>query len=206
VTLTVARASHHRTRAHGTEGFTYFLSAAMTASAQAMASTATPELLYRLALAADIPEDAWRTRLQWTGAFGGCDDVCMFTADQLASGAGAAFIAAHSESDIKLLCFATDLIREEADLKLRWKQDGSSGTSLPHVEGPVPYACLAKPPKLLAREGSTHVLPALGAAAAETADSVLGKDKIDEDTAMRYVSSDDDNGNYDGCAATGMYG
>lgn len=154
------------------------------------------ESLYRLVLAADIPEDAWRTRLQWTTAFvgvTGLDDqfIHLSTAEQVAHTAEAHFAG---RSDVMLLCFSTSSMCDEADLDIRW-EDG-----YPHVYGgPIPFACLSAAPTLL-QVGSDgkHAFPAMGSVAATATSGHRLEDEEDH-----YISSDDD---YDGCGATGMYG
>ena len=157
--------------------------------------------LYRLALAADVPEDAWKTRLQWTTAFSGVaglDDnfLHLSSAEQLPGTAEAHFAG---KSDVMLLKFSVESMCEEADLEVRWED--IDGTKFPHVFGPIPYACLASAPTLLplGADGK-HVIPPLGA----EAEAAAMKSAISQEDDGVYYSSEDDG--YEGEAATGMYG
>ena len=81
------------------------------------------EDLYRLALAAEVPDDAWRTRLQWATVFAGVaglDDqfIHLSTAEQVSRTAEAYFAG---KDDVMLLRFSVETIREEADLDIRWE-------------------------------------------------------------------------------------
>ena len=166
-------------------------------------------VLYRLALAAELPDDAWRTRLQWTTAFvgvTGLDDhfVHLSTAEQVASTAEAHFAG---KADVMLLHFSVEAMREEADLDVRWEAVAASGEntpagSFPHVYGgPIPYACLTSPPALLLLgPDGKHIIPSLGLAALAEAARSAKEDEEDN------VSSDDDYGAYDGGGARGMWG
>ena len=132
-----------------------------------------PAELYRLALRAEVPEDAWKKRLQWKSSFTGLtglDDVFIHlsTADQVA-GTAAAYFA--GKTDVMLLRFAVKLMREEANLDIRWEAavplrpgEKSREGKFPHIYGgPIPFACLAAPPVLLALDSDgKHVLPPLG--------------------------------------------
>lgn len=124
-------------------------------------------VVYRLALADQVADDAWRTRLQWTTAFvgvAGLDNkfIHCSTAEQLADTAAANFAG---KVDVVLLQFSVSLMREEADLDVRW-EDGAppQGSNFPHVYGgPIPYACLAAPPNRLELSPTgEHVFPPLG--------------------------------------------
>ena len=104
--------------------------------------------LYRLALAADVPEDAWKTRLQWTTAFSGVaglDDnfLHLSSAEQLPGTAEAHFAG---KSDVMLLKFSVESMCEEADLEVRWED--VDGTKFPHVFGNqfLTLASLQRPP------------------------------------------------------------
>ena len=162
------------------------------------------DLLYRLALASQVPDDAWRTRLQWTSAFApvaGIDDASFVKLSPAVhvESAAAAFLEQHAGADVMLLCFSMESMKEEADLVCK-----PQGEFVHVHDGPIPYACLVRPPRLLALgEDGKHILPPLGTAAAE-ADAE--RTEAVDDSNMAYHSSDDDNGTYDGCAATGMYG
>ena len=81
------------------------------------------EVLYRLALAAEVPDDAWRTRLQWISAFkgvAGLDDqfIHLSTAAQVVGTAEAYFAG---KSDVMLLCFTVESMKEEADLQVKYE-------------------------------------------------------------------------------------
>ena len=156
--------------------------------------------LYRLALKSEIPDDAWRTRLQWVTAYAGIsglDDGFVHmsaTAEQVAETAQASFAG---KDNVMLLQFSSTSMREEADLDIRM-EDG-----FPHVYGgPVPFACLVSPPELLALgPDGKHVLTQLGLGS--NGETNVGRGHRLEDEEDHYISSDDD---YDGCGATGMYG
>ena len=128
------------------------------------------EVLYKLAPASEVPDDAWRTRLGWTSAFVGDPSksfINLYTAEQLA-GADAAFAG---RADVMLLAFNVETMREEADLQVKFEaaEAAAGGTGdFAHVHGgPIPYACLHATPALLALgDGGKHVFPPLGAAAA----------------------------------------
>lgn len=172
--------------------------------------------LFRLASAAEVPDDAWKTRLQWTSSYkgiAGLDDKFMHlsTAEQVVSTAELYF---NGRSDVVLLRFSVESMREEADLEVRWedskpapgviKRDGA----FPHVYGgQIPYACLVGPPALLELgPDGKHVFPLMGAAAAAAAEaeSLKADDNEGVDEAVERGMDDEDG--YDGCAATGMYG
>ena len=62
---------------------------------------AAPTELFRLAQVADVPEDAWKTRLQWTTCYmgvAGLDDKFMHlsTAEQIAGTAAACCRRCHA--------------------------------------------------------------------------------------------------------------
>lgn len=169
------------------------------------------EDLYRLALAAEVPEDAWRTRLGWTTAFVGVPGldasfVHLSTAEQVA-GTAAAYFA--GKTDVLLLSFSAESMREEADLDIRWEAaapmpgESARDGEFPHVYGgAIPFACLAAQPALLALgPDGKHVLPPLGSVAVAAAEAARHAEEPEDN-----VSSDDDYGEYDGCAATGIYG
>ena len=125
-------------------------------------------VVLRLALRADVPEDAWRTRLDWTGCFKGVpglDDkfIHCSTTEQVV-GTAAAYFA--GKEDVLLLQLSVSLMRE-ADLEVRW-EDAAPGAGVtkrdgdfPHVYGgPIPYACLAVPPATLALDSDgKHIFP-----------------------------------------------
>ena len=164
------------------------------------------DVLYRLCLASEVPDDAWKTRLQWMTCFTGvkADDKFMHlsTAEQVVEQVESYFAG---KDDVMLLSFSSEVMREEADLKIKWEEAAPTGGAepstgaFPHVYGgPIPWACLTSPPALLALGADgKHVLPMLGPAVAA---GLAGPSALEED---HYVSSDDD---YDGCGATGMYG
>eukprot|EP00320_Phaeocystis_rex_P019901 CAMPEP_0119056234 /NCGR_PEP_ID=MMETSP1178-20130426/929_1 /TAXON_ID=33656 /ORGANISM="unid sp, Strain CCMP2000" /LENGTH=157 /DNA_ID=CAMNT_0007036939 /DNA_START=75 /DNA_END=548 /DNA_ORIENTATION=+ len=118
-------------------------------------------VLYKLAFSADVPGDAWRTRLSWTSAFQGDKArsfISLFTADQLASEVE----AFAGREDVMLLSFTVESMREEADLEIKFE-----GAHVRCYGGYIPYACLHAPPALLALDDSgKHVFPLLGAALA----------------------------------------
>ena len=115
-------------------------------------------ILYRLALCAEVPDDAWRARLQYTGVYKGVagldgNFIHCSTPEQAAQTAAAHFAG---KDDVMLLRFSVSLMRE-ADLEVRWEDAAPApGTDqrdgkFPHVYGgPIPYACLAAPPVVLA--------------------------------------------------------
>ena len=168
------------------------------------------QILYKLVPAADVPEDAWRTRLQWTTAFVGKQStsfIHLLTGEQLAGAAAASFAG---KTDVMLLSFAVERMVEEADLKVKMEAaeaaSGGSGAFAHVYGGAIPYACLQFAPALLTIADGKHVFPPpVGAAVAPAADSNVGA--ADGDTrgdAGVYYSSEDDG--YEGEAATGMYG
>jgi uncharacterized protein (DUF952 family) len=170
------------------------------------------EELFRLALAAELPEDAWKTRLQWISAYEGVkglDDkfIHLSTAEQVV-GTAAAYFA--GKTDVVLLRFSKETMEEEADLKIRWedaapaegvaKRDGA----FPHAYGgPIPYACLSAPPAILAvGPDGKHVFPPLDPAAVPS-DSVLSGLGGNSNGVERGMADED---GYDGGAARGMWG
>lgn len=159
------------------------------------------DVLCRLALAAEVPDDAWRTRLQWTAAFAGVaglDDrfVHLSTAAQVAGTAKAYF---GGRADLMLLRFSADSMRREADLEVRWEAaapalgDDVRDGAFPHVYGgAIPYACLASPPTLLALGPDGHVFPPQGAMEAAAAHAAATIDREEVEDAL--ASSDEDMG------------
>ena len=116
--------------------------------------TTDPEALYALAPAADVSDDAWKKRNTWTDCYagkGGSIDLC--TAEQLASAAEASFAG---RSDVLLLAFSVERMREEADMQFKLV-DGAA-----HIGEPIPYACLQSAPARLALAEGKHVFPLLG--------------------------------------------
>ena len=155
--------------------------------------------VYRLALASEVPNDAWKTRLQWTTVYKGVkglDDkfIHCSTAEQLSTIAESNFAG---KSDVMLLRFSVETMAEEADLKV--VMEGA-----PHVYGgAIPYACLGGPPVLLELgPDGKHMIPQLGAAAAE---EEAIKDAAREEEEGIERGFDDEDG-YDGGAARGMWG
>ena len=78
--------------------------------------------LFRLAVADEVPEDAWRTRLQWTSAYKGVpglDDtfIHLSTAEQVVDTAAAYFAG---NTGLVLLRFSAESMQTEADLKIKW--------------------------------------------------------------------------------------
>ena len=159
--------------------------------------TPDPEVLYALAPAADVPDDAWKTRLAWTGALVSKDGkgyIELHTEEQLASAAEASFAG---RADVNLLSFSVDGMREEADLPLK----PEAGAYRVHGE-PIPFACLRSPPVTLELIDGKHVFPLLGAAAIEAANAQY-KDGYESDAAtddglepfnqLRFDLDDDDN-------------
>mmetsp|Transcript_17016 Transcript_17016/g.43710 ORF Transcript_17016/g.43710 Transcript_17016/m.43710 type:complete len:179 (+) Transcript_17016:87-623(+) len=170
--------------------------------------------LYRLALAAEVPDDAWASRLQWTTAYKGVpglDDqfLHLSTAEQVVSTAALYF---GGKTDVILLSFSVESM-EEADLQIRWEDaappPGSTtrGGAFPHVYGgAIPYACLSSKPAILALDpDGKHIFPTLGQAAATTA-ALVASSFADKESADCVDRGMDDEDGYDGCAATGMYG
>ena len=138
------------------------------------------EILYKLAPAAEVPEDAWRTRLGWTTAFVGDGSSCitLLTPEQVAGAAeGPAFAG---KADIMLLSFTVETMIEEADLKVKFESGAANVYG-----GPIPYACLHAMPATLKLADGKLVVPPLGKAALA---GVLG-DQVDVEEDN---SSDDD--------------
>ena len=161
--------------------------------------TASTDEVYRLALASEIPEDAWKTRLQWTTAYTGVkplDDkfIHCSSAEQVSAIAARNFAG---KSDVMLMRFSVETMTEEADLTV--KIEGA-----PHVYGgAIPYACLVGPPVLLELgPDGKHVLPLLGAAAAE-AEAIKDAAREEQEDIERGFNDED---GYDGGAARGMWG
>ena len=146
--------------------------------------------LYRLARAAEVPDDAWSGRLTWTQCYRGTkglDDkfIHLSTAQQVGGTAEAFFAGA---ADLLLLSFSAERLIEEADLKIKYEAvEGAEGL-YPHAYGGwLPYACLTAPPaKLELGEDGKHVLPPLGPRLA------AGVEKADGDIMSDKHSSDDD--------------
>ena len=97
-----------------------------------------------------------------------------------------------------LLRFSVFTMQEEADLKIKWED------TFPHAYGgPIPYACLAAPPAVLALgPDGKHVFPLLGAAAAAAAaaSAASGKSGLEGGETMYEAierGMDDEDG-YDG--------
>lgn len=124
-----------------------------------------PEVLYKLALAADVPENAWRTRLEWMTAFVGDKStkfITLYSAEQLAAAAEASFAG---RADVMLLSFSTEPMDKEADLKIKC-EDGAFNV----YGGAIPYACLhAAPVPLALGSDGKHTFPLLGEAAVAAA-------------------------------------
>lgn len=123
------------------------------------------QILYKLVPAADVPEDAWRTRLQWTTAFVGKQStsfIHLLTGEQLAGAAAASFAG---KTDVMLLSFAVERMVEEADLKVKMEAaeaaSGGSGAFAHVYGGAIPYACLQFAPALLTIADGKHVFPNL---------------------------------------------
>jgi uncharacterized protein (DUF952 family) len=128
-------------------------------------------VLYRLAKSSEIPEDAWRTRLDWTGLYAGVsplDDAFLHlsTLEQVVSTARLYFPGA---KDLQLLRFGSALIEEYGELEVRFEEACGQSPGcvrrdgeFPHVYGgPIPYACLVGPPLLLPLgPDGLHVFPA----------------------------------------------
>ena len=172
-----------------------------------MAAASRPDELYRLSLSAEIPEDAWRTRLQWTSCYkgvAGLDDhfLHLSSADQV-EGTAAAYFA--GKADVMLLRFSSAVMREEADLDIRWEAASTRDGDFPHVYGGyIPFACLTAPPVVLALgPDGKHILPSLGPLSAAATEDKTADDDGADDCIERGM---DDEDGYDGCAATGMYG
>lgn len=130
------------------------------------------DILYTFALSADVPEDAWRTRLGWTTAFQGDKArsfINLYTADQMAAACQSLFAG---KQDVMLLAFIVDSMREEADLEIKFEaaefEAGGAGAHAHCYGGYIPYACLQAPPALLQlNEDGRHIFPLMGAALAE---------------------------------------
>lgn len=126
------------------------------------------EVLYKLVLAENVPEDCWRTRLDWTQCFKGDQSasfISLLKPEQLASAAEASFAG---KTDVMLLSFAVERMVEEADLKVKFEAaESASGGEGPfaHVYGGfIPYACMESAPVLLTLADGKHVFPPLGVA------------------------------------------
>ena len=130
------------------------------------------DILYTFALSADVPEDAWRTRLGWTTAFQGDKArsfINLYTAEQMAAACQSLFAG---KQDVMLLAFIVDSMREEADLEIKFEaaefEAGGVGAHAHCYGGYIPYACLQAPPALLQlNEDGRHIFPLMGAALAE---------------------------------------
>ena len=120
--------------------------------------------MYRLALKSELPDDAWKTRLQWVTAYvgiAGLDDrfIRTSTKEQLAQAALANFAG---KDDVMLLQFSTSSMREEADLQVKFEsaesESGGSGPFAHVYGGAIPYACMhaAHP---ITNEGVETALP-----------------------------------------------
>jgi len=126
------------------------------------------EVLYKLVLSGDVPEDCWRTRLDWTQCFKGDQSatfISLLKPEQLASTVEASFAG---KADVMLLSFAVDRMIEEADLQVKYE----AAESAPGGEGPfahvyggfIPYACMESAPVVLTLADGKHVIPPLGTA------------------------------------------
>ena len=130
------------------------------------------DVLYTFALCAEIPEDAWRTRLGWTTAFQGDKArsfINLYTADQMADACQSLFAG---KQDVMLLQFIVDSMREEADLEIKFEaaefEAGGVGAHAHCYGGYIPYACLQAPPALLQlNDDGRHIFPLMGATLAE---------------------------------------
>ena len=131
----------------------------------------TDPVLYKLVAAAEVPEDAWRSRLNFMGAYVGDKSkkfITLFTAEQLAGAVEAEFAG---RDDAMLMSFNVETMVEEADLKIKFEaaETESGGTgAFAHAYGMpliIPYACLTGPPSLLKLgEDGKHVFPPIGSA------------------------------------------
>ena len=169
--------------------------------------------LFRLALTDEVPEDAWRTRLQWTSAYKGVpglDDtfIHLSTAEQVVDTAAAYFAG---NTGLVLLRFSAESMQTEADLKIKWGpaapppgEAKRSGGDFPHVYGgAIPYACLSAPPALLTLDADgKHAFPPLGPVL--TAAEIDLREMLDSGEAVERGMDDEDG--YDGGAARGMWG
>lgn len=170
-------------------------------------------VLYMLVPAAEIPEDAWRTRQGWTTAFVGKQStkfISLLAPEQVAGAAERLFAG---RDDIMLLSFVVETMREEADLQIKFEaaesEAGGAG-AFPHAYGgPIPYACLYATPALLKLADGKHVLPPLGmvataaAAAAQEASILIDEEDYDNDNSEafdqhRFDLDDSDNELLDG--------
>jgi uncharacterized protein (DUF952 family) len=143
----------------------------------------THPILYQLVDKQDVAENAWNGRLSWTSAFTKLDDPKYFilqTGEQLAGKAASSFAG---KEDLMLLTWKVESMCEEADIKVKFEDDGE-----PRAYGDfIPYACLSAPPALLALKDGKHVLPLFGAEAAAAA-ALLEESAIHSDAN----TSDDD--------------
>lgn len=144
------------------------------------------EVLYKLVPADAVPEDAWKTRNQWTGAYveKGKEFISLLTAEQLAGAAEAYFAG---RADIKLLAFVVEIMREEADLIIKFEaaesEKGGSGEFAHAYGGPIPYACLQSAPATLELADGKHVFPLTGSLAAAAGGVGPEKTGNDDDDA-----------------------
>jgi len=130
------------------------------------------QVLYTFCLSAEIPEDAWRTRLGWTSAFkgdGARKFINLYTVDQMAGAVESLFAG---KQDVMLLSFIVESMQEEADLEIKFEAaESASGGAGVHAHcygGYIPYACMQAPPALLeVNDNGQHIFPLLGAALAE---------------------------------------
>ena len=149
---------------------------------------ADAELLYKLTPADTVPEDAWKTRNQWTGAFveKGKAFISLQTAEQLAGVAEASFAG---RADVKLLIFVAEKLREEADIAIKFEaaesEKGGSGEFAHAFGGPLPYACLKSEPVTLELADGKHVFPLMGSLADD------GVEKTGNEDASDATASDD---------------
>ena len=146
-----------------------------------------PEILYKLALAAEVPADAWKTRMGWTTAFVGTQTtkyITLHTVDQLAAAAEASFAG---KADVMVLSFTVDSMRDDGDLKIKL-EDGEYRA----YGGVMPYACLYNAPVMLTLDGGKHVFPPLGlaATAAAKAEADAAALKSQEEASENSMSDD----------------
>lgn len=146
-----------------------------------------PGVLYKLALAAEVSEHAWKTRFDWTGAFVGDKStkfINLLTAEEVAGAAEASFAG---KADVMLLSFTVETMVQEADLKVKFEatqsESGGAGAFAHAYGGAIPWACLHAPPALLALTGGKLVVPLLGAAAAVAEAAALAEAVIDSDAS-----------------------
>ena len=146
-----------------------------------------PEILYKLALASEVPADAWKTRMGWTTAFVGTQSTKYITLcdiDKLAGEAAASFAG---RADVMVLSFTVESMRDEGDLKIKLEEGEYRAYG-----GVIPFACLYSEPVQLTLDGGKHIFPPLGlaATAAAKAEAEAAALKSQEEASENSMSDD----------------